>query len=156
MRTTTKHLNHGNRRLWRDSNRTQVRSITGSRNLWIRFENNEGFRGKLILTFRTLEKRPLRCFETSETDYPVTRHHIPKERNPQLHRCKNLRTVTESNSTPQKYPASYMHIYIYIYIYAYIIAVIVAVFDVHLSVHRKYISKLQPTRCNFFSIYLFL
>jgi hypothetical protein len=26
----------------------------------------------------------------------------------------------------------------------------------HLSVHRKYISKVQPTRCNVFSIYLFL
>jgi hypothetical protein len=62
------------------------------------------------LTFRTLEKRPLRCFEKSETDYPVTRHHIPKEQNPQLHRYENLRTVTESNSTPQKYPAAYMHI----------------------------------------------
>jgi len=29
-------------------------------------------------------------------------------------------------------------------------------FDVHMSVHRKYISKVQPTRCNVFSIYLFL
>jgi len=28
-------------------------------------------------------------------------------------------------------------------------------FDVHMSVHRKYISKVQPTRC-VFSIYLFL
>ena len=25
-----------------------------------------------------------------------------------------------------------------------------------MSVHRKYISKVQPTRCNVFSIYLFL
>ena len=29
-------------------------------------------------------------------------------------------------------------------------------FDVHMSVHRKYISKVQPIRCNNFSIYLFL
>jgi len=29
-------------------------------------------------------------------------------------------------------------------------------FDVHISVYRKYISKVQPTRCNVFSIYLFL
>ena len=29
-------------------------------------------------------------------------------------------------------------------------------FDVHMSVHRKYISEVQPTRCNVFSIYLFL
>jgi hypothetical protein len=29
-------------------------------------------------------------------------------------------------------------------------------FDVHMSVHRKYISKVQPTSCNVFSIYLFL
>jgi hypothetical protein len=29
-------------------------------------------------------------------------------------------------------------------------------FDVHMSVHRKYISRVQPTRCNVFSIYLFL
>jgi hypothetical protein len=29
-------------------------------------------------------------------------------------------------------------------------------FDVHMSVHRKYISKVQPTRCNAFSIYYFL
>ena len=29
-------------------------------------------------------------------------------------------------------------------------------FEVHMSVHRKYISKVQPTRCNVFSIYLFL
>ena len=27
---------------------------------------------------------------------------------------------------------------------------------VHMSVHRQYISKIQPTRCNVFSIYLFL
>jgi len=31
-----------------------------------------------------------------------------------------------------------------------------SIFDVHMSVHRKYISKVQPTRCNVFSIYLFL
>ena len=92
-------------------NRTQVRSITGPRNLRIWFENNEGFRGELILrTFRTLEKRPLRCLETSETDYPVTRHHIPKEWNPQLHCCENLRTFTEPHSTPQKFPAAYIYI----------------------------------------------
>jgi hypothetical protein len=30
------------------------------------------------------------------------------------------------------------------------------IFDVHMSVHRKYISELQPKRCNVFSIYLFL
>jgi len=29
-------------------------------------------------------------------------------------------------------------------------------FDVHMSVHRKCISKVQPTRCNVLSIYLFL
>jgi len=29
-------------------------------------------------------------------------------------------------------------------------------FDVHMSVHRKFITKVQPTRCNVFSIYLFL
>jgi len=29
-------------------------------------------------------------------------------------------------------------------------------FYVHMSVHRKYISKVQPTRCNVLSIYLFL
>ena len=29
-------------------------------------------------------------------------------------------------------------------------------FYFYMSVHGKYISKLQPTRCNFFSIYLFL
>jgi hypothetical protein len=29
-------------------------------------------------------------------------------------------------------------------------------FDVHTSVHRKYVSKVQPTGCNVFSIYLFL
>jgi len=29
-------------------------------------------------------------------------------------------------------------------------------FDVHMSVHRKYISRVQPTRCNVFSIYLFI
>jgi len=29
-------------------------------------------------------------------------------------------------------------------------------FDVHMSVHRKYISKVQPTRWKVFSIYLFL
>ena len=29
-------------------------------------------------------------------------------------------------------------------------------FDVHIFVHRKYISKVQPTRCIVFSIYLFL
>jgi hypothetical protein len=28
-------------------------------------------------------------------------------------------------------------------------------FDVHMPVHCKYISKVQPTRCNVFSIYLF-
>jgi hypothetical protein len=28
-------------------------------------------------------------------------------------------------------------------------------FDIHMSVHRKYISKVQPTRCNVSSIYLF-
>jgi len=30
------------------------------------------------------------------------------------------------------------------------------IFNVHMSVHRKYISKVQPTKCNVFSIYLFL
>ena len=30
------------------------------------------------------------------------------------------------------------------------------IFDVHMSVYRKYISKVQPTRCNVFTIYLFL
>jgi hypothetical protein len=29
-------------------------------------------------------------------------------------------------------------------------------FDVHISVHHKYISKVQPTRCNVFSVYLLL
>ena len=29
-------------------------------------------------------------------------------------------------------------------------------FDVHMSVHCKYISKVQRTKCNVFSIYLFL
>jgi len=29
-------------------------------------------------------------------------------------------------------------------------------FDVHMPVHRKYISTVQPTRCNVFSIYLLL
>jgi hypothetical protein len=29
------------------------------------------------------------------------------------------------------------------------------IFYVHMSVRRKYISKIQPTRCNVFSIYLF-
>jgi hypothetical protein len=33
---------------------------------------------------------------------------------------------------------------------------LIAEFDVHMSLHRKYISKVQPTRCNVFSIYLFL
>jgi hypothetical protein len=28
--------------------------------------------------------------------------------------------------------------------------------DVHMSVHRKYISKVQPARRNVFSVYLFL
>jgi hypothetical protein len=30
------------------------------------------------------------------------------------------------------------------------------IFDVHMSVHHKYISKVQPTKCNVYSIYLFL
>jgi hypothetical protein len=38
-------------------------------------------------TIRSLKMRPLRCLETSETNYsdPVTRGHIPEERIPQLH-----------------------------------------------------------------------
>jgi hypothetical protein len=28
--------------------------------------------------------------------------------------------------------------------------------NVHMSVHPKFISKVQPTRCNVFSVYLFL
>ena len=46
---------------------------------------------------------------------------------------------------------------------AYIMTVIILIlrdeeikFDVHISVHRKYISKVQPIRCNVFSLYLFL
>jgi hypothetical protein len=33
---------------------------------------------------------------------------------------------------------------------------VLEMFDFHMSVHRKYISKVQPTICNVFSIYLFL
>ena len=29
------------------------------------------------------------------------------------------------------------------------------IFDVHMPVHRKYISNVQPTRCNVFSIYFY-
>ena len=32
---------------------------------------------------------------------------------------------------------------------------LVAIFYVHMSVHPKHVSKVQPTRCNVFSIYLF-
>jgi len=33
-------------------------------------------------------------FEISGTDEPLTRRHIPDERNGQLHRCENLKTRT--------------------------------------------------------------
>ena len=36
---------------------------------------------------------PKGCLETSETDYPVTRHHIPGGGITQLHRCRNPKTV---------------------------------------------------------------
>lgn len=35
--------------------------------------------------------RPLTCFETLGTEYPVTWRHIGKERKPHKHNCENLR-----------------------------------------------------------------
>jgi hypothetical protein len=37
-------------------------------------------------------------FETAGTYYPVTRRHIPDERNRQFHRCENLKTRTLNSS----------------------------------------------------------
>jgi hypothetical protein len=37
------------------------------------------------MTFQPLKTRPLHCLETSATGYPVTRRHIPEERNPKIH-----------------------------------------------------------------------
>jgi len=57
-----------------------------------------------------------------------------------------------SSCCPQVSPTlcNYFHLFIYsFYLFIYL-------FDIHVSVHRKYISKVQPTRCNVFSIYLFL
>jgi hypothetical protein len=38
-----------------------------------------------------LQGSRLRSFETPETDYTGTQYHIPEERNPQLHRCENVK-----------------------------------------------------------------
>jgi len=37
-------------------------------------------------------RNPTGCLETSVSDCPVIRPHIPQERNPQLHRRQNLGT----------------------------------------------------------------
>ena len=119
-KTEDKHekpLSQDNRRSLRDSIRTQVRSVIGSRNLRIQFENDEGFRVELILTFRPLQMGLLHCLERWETDYPVRQNHIPEKRKHQLRRCETLRTFTQPNSIPQNFPAAHIFIYIYIYIY---------------------------------------
>ena len=50
------------------------------------------FRDNLLVSFSWLNRKPLQCLETSGTDYQLLRHQIPKERNPQLHRYKNIKT----------------------------------------------------------------
>jgi hypothetical protein len=50
-----------------------------------------------------MDMRTLRCLEMSGTDYPVARRHFPEERNPQLHRCENLRTYIKTNSITHKF-----------------------------------------------------
>jgi len=42
-------------------------------------------------TIGSLKMVQLRCFETSETDYPATRRHIRHETNPQIRRCEKLK-----------------------------------------------------------------
>ena len=44
----------------------------------------------------------VRFFETSGTDYPVTRRRVPDERNRQHHRCENLQTRTLKSSWNQQ------------------------------------------------------
>jgi hypothetical protein len=44
----------------------------------------------------------------------------------------------------------------FIYLIMYSFNLFIYLFDIHVSVHRKYISKVQPTRCKVFSIYLLL
>jgi len=46
--------------------------------------------------------RAVPFFDMSGTDYPVTRRHIPDERNRQLHRCENLKTRTLKSSWNQQ------------------------------------------------------
>jgi hypothetical protein len=46
----------------------------------------------ISILHRTLNPGRWRQFETSGTDYPVTQCNIPQQRNPQSHRCDNLRT----------------------------------------------------------------
>lgn len=36
----------------------------------------------VVLTFRPLKKKILRCLETSEADHPVRQRHVPEERHP--------------------------------------------------------------------------
>lgn len=45
-----------------------------------------------ILTFRAFNVWLPHCLEMSGTDYPGTQRHIPEGRNPELYRCRNLRT----------------------------------------------------------------
>jgi hypothetical protein len=39
--------------------------------------------------------KTLRFLETSRCDYTMTRHHVPEERTPRLHRCQYLKTRKE-------------------------------------------------------------
>jgi hypothetical protein len=41
--------------------------------------------------------RPTCSLETSGTNHPVTRRHIPEERRPQMHRCEGLKACIRSN-----------------------------------------------------------
>jgi hypothetical protein len=50
-------------------------------------------RSSLIFA-RPFKMMTLRSFEMSENEYSVTQRHVPDERNPQLHRCENLKTRT--------------------------------------------------------------
>ena len=46
-------------------------------------------------TIGSLKMKQLRCFEMSETDYPVARRHIRHEINPQIRRCEKCKIAVK-------------------------------------------------------------
>ena len=72
-------------------NRFPVFRLNGT----VSLERLEEFTCHSSRTIGSFKMIQLRCFETSETDYPVTRRHIGHEINPHIRRCEKRKIAVK-------------------------------------------------------------